>query len=255
MFEQATLSGGPLSTRLWSTFAGVGGQAFVVGATLLVPLIWPAALPQLQSYITLQAPGPPPPPPSPPEGYTVRPKPVRLTDIRCNFCAPPTVPNRIETVVDDPPQLMSDNTGVSGGLDGVRTGVPNSLLDTVMRGGNVPPTPPPVAIVKPPAPPPPPAAPARYRIGGNVKPPIPVRRVDPVYPPLARTAHIEGVVELEGVIGADGRIHELKAKSGHMFLIPAALDAVRQWIYTPATLNGDPVEVIAPITVTFRLGH
>jgi protein TonB len=253
MFEQATLSGGPLSTRLWSTFAGVGGQAFVVGMTLLVPLIWPAALPQLQSYITLQAPGPPPAPPPPPGEYTVRPRPVRLAEIRCTFCVPVTIPKGVKPVVDDPPELGEFGSipgSVPGGIPG---GIPGILPTSIVS--NVPPTPPPVAIVKTPGPPPPSAAPARYRIGGNVKPPIPVRRVDPVYPPLARTAHIEGVVELEGVIGADGRIHELKAKSGHMFLIPAALDAVRQWIYMPGTLNGDPVEVIAPITVTFRLGH
>jgi protein TonB len=254
MFEQATLSGGPLSTRLWSTCAGIGGQAFVVGVTLLVPLIWPAALPQLQSYITLQAPGPPPPPAPPPGEYTVRPRILRTAEIRCTFCAPVTAPTGVKPVVDDPPEL-GESGGLPGGVPGgIPGGIPGSLPTSIIT--SVLPLPPlPVTVVKPPLPQPPPAAPMRYRVGGNVKPPIPVRRVEPVYPPLARAAHIEGVVELEGVIGADGRIHELKARSGHMFLIPAALDAVRQWIYTPATLNGDPVEVIAPITVTFRLGH
>jgi protein TonB len=80
-----------------------------------------------------------------------------------------------------------------------------------------------------------------------------IHRVEPLYPELARRAHIGGVVSLEGVIGTDGRIRELKVLSGHPLLTKAALDAVSQWRYRPTTLNGDPVEVIAPIIVTFRL--
>lgn len=66
-------------------------------------------------------------------------------------------------------------------------------------------------------------------------------------------ARVSGVVELEAVVGIDGRIRELRVKSGSPLLAPAAVEAVRQWIYEPTTLNGEPVEIIAPITVTFRL--
>jgi protein TonB len=86
-----------------------------------------------------------------------------------------------------------------------------------------------------------------------VKEAVVVRRVEPVYPDLARRARISGEVQLEGVIGTDGRIRELKVLSGHPLLTKAALDAVSQWLYRPTTLNGEAVEVIAPITVTFRL--
>ena len=55
------------------------------------------------------------------------------------------------------------------------------------------------------------------------------------------------------MLGTDGRIHELKVMRGHPLLVGAALDAVRQWIYAPTTLNGQAVEVSAPITVTFIL--
>lgn len=64
---------------------------------------------------------------------------------------------------------------------------------------------------------------------------------------------VSGVVELIGVIGTDGRIKELRVKSGHPLLARAALEAVARWIYKPTRLNGSPVEVEAPITVTFRL--
>jgi protein TonB len=91
------------------------------------------------------------------------------------------------------------------------------------------------------------------KTGGLVQLARPIHRVEPRYPALARQARISGEVELAGVIGTDGRIHELKVVRGHPLLVHAALDAVRQWIWAPTTLNGDPVEVIAPIIVTFVL--
>ncbi len=91
------------------------------------------------------------------------------------------------------------------------------------------------------------------RVGGVVDPAEPVRRVDPVFPPLAIRMRVAGTVRLEGVIGTDGRIRELRVISGHPLLVQSAVDAVRQWLYRPTTLNGDAVEVICPINVTFRL--
>jgi TonB family protein len=91
------------------------------------------------------------------------------------------------------------------------------------------------------------------RQGGFVKPAQIINRVDPKYPQLAIQTHLSGTVELEGVIGVDGHLRELKILGGHPFFTKAALDAVSRWTYEPTTLNGDPVEVIAPITVTFRL--
>ena len=80
-----------------------------------------------------------------------------------------------------------------------------------------------------------------------------IYRPEPSYPPLARQARVSGTVQLEGVIGTDGRLKELRVVSGHPLLARAALEAVSQWVYKPTLLNGRPVEVIAPITVTFRL--
>jgi protein TonB len=77
--------------------------------------------------------------------------------------------------------------------------------------------------------------------------------VEPRYPQPAIMARISGPVQLEGIIGTDGRIRDLHALSGNPVLVPAALEAVRQWVYEPTLLNGKPVEVIAPITVIFRL--
>ena len=64
---------------------------------------------------------------------------------------------------------------------------------------------------------------------------------------------MSGVVELAGVLGVDGRIHELRVLRGHPLLVNAAMEAVRQWVYEPTLLNGQPVEVSAPIIVNFIL--
>jgi protein TonB len=82
-----------------------------------------------------------------------------------------------------------------------------------------------------------------------------VKKVIPEYPPLAKTARVSGVVHLLGVIAKDGTIQNLQVIAGHPLLTRAALEAVRQWIYEPTLLNGQPVEVIAPIDVNFTLGQ
>jgi protein TonB len=97
----------------------------------------------------------------------------------------------------------------------------------------------------------------------SVKPPrvtalrlaTPILKVDPIYPALARQARVSGTVELLGVLGTDGRIHELKVLHGHPLLVGAALEAVRQWVFEPTMLNGQAVEVAAPITVNFILNR
>ena len=105
-----------------------------------------------------------------------------------------------------------------------------------------------------PAPPPPKATPARIRVGGNVQAAKMVRQVMPVYPPIAKTAHISGTVVLHAVIAKDGSVEDLQYVSGPPLLMKSAMDAVKQWRYQPTQLNGDPVEVDTTISVVFTLG-
>jgi protein TonB len=83
---------------------------------------------------------------------------------------------------------------------------------------------------------------------GNV-----VHRVQPVYPPLARQARIQGVVQLRAIISKTGTIERLAVESGHPMRAGAAIDAVRQWRYRPYLLNDEPVEIETEITVNFLL--
>ena len=80
-----------------------------------------------------------------------------------------------------------------------------------------------------------------------------IHRVQPEYPQLARQARIQGTVVLRAVISREGRIENLQVLSGHPLLVPAAMDAVRQWRYRPYFLNDLPVEVETQITVNFTL--
>jgi protein TonB len=81
-----------------------------------------------------------------------------------------------------------------------------------------------------------------------------VHKVLPVYPPLARSARIQGQVVLQAVISKQGIIDNLRVVTGHPMLVPAAIEAVRQWRYRPYVLNNEPVEVETQITVNFGLG-
>jgi len=77
--------------------------------------------------------------------------------------------------------------------------------------------------------------------------------VEPSYPPIARAARVQGNVVLKAIIDKAGNIQDLQLVSGHPMLVPAAIEAVRQWHYKPYLLNGQPVEVETTVTVIFML--
>jgi protein TonB len=90
-------------------------------------------------------------------------------------------------------------------------------------------------------------------VGRLVRPPTKLRDARPIYPDIARQARVQGSVVIECIIAPDGRVDEVQVVSGHPLLQEAALDAVRQWRYTPSLLNGVPVPVIMTVTVNFIL--
>jgi TonB family protein len=105
------------------------------------------------------------------------------------------------------------------------------------------------------APPPPSGDTKRITIGGSVQQSKLISQPKPVYPPLAKQAKISGVVQLQAIISKDGTMQNLTVISGHPLLIPAALEAVKQWVYQKTLLNGEPVEVITQIDVNFTLAE
>lgn len=89
------------------------------------------------------------------------------------------------------------------------------------------------------------------RVGGQIKPPTKIKDVQPVYPVIARTARVGGVVTIEATIGPDGTVTDTNVLRSVPLLDQAALDAVRQWEYTPTLQNGQPVPVVVTIAVNF----
>lgn len=138
------------------------------------------------------------------------------------------------------PMVQPQEPGVTGG-------VPGGVVGGVLGG-----------VVSTPAPPPPPAreipkAPMRVRMGGNAVQSGLIHRVNPVYPPLAKAARIQGTVVLEVSISKQGAVENVSVLRGHPLLIQAAIDAVKQWQYMPILLNGEPTEVVTTVTVNFTL--
>ncbi len=95
--------------------------------------------------------------------------------------------------------------------------------------------------------------PSAVRVGGNVAEQNLMEKVEPVYPPLALQAHIQGTVRFTAVIDKEGHISKLTLVSGHPLLVTSAQEAVQKWVYRPTLLNGEPVAVITTIEVPFSL--
>lgn len=236
--------------------AGLSGQLFALGVAMLMPLVYTDQLPGFR-WTDLHI-LPPVGAPSPPPDF-VRAEPRTQPASRPTFAepklvAPTAMPDRVEIIIDPPPaaNLGYDGPYVPGAVPysgpASATGIPNSI--------GIAPVPP-TAEAKPKQAESPKAAetlrPAQIRVGGDVQEAKILNRVIPSYPALARQARVQGTVEVLGVIGRDGRVQQLRVVSGHPLLTPAAVEAVKQWVYRPTLLNGEPVEVVAPISVHFRL--
>jgi protein TonB len=244
MFEDSLLeSGGKLRRRSpWATLVSFLIQAALVGVLVLIPLIYTEALPKQQLMGYLIAPPPPPPPPPPPAAAQIVKVAKPTTEIdKGQLKAPTAIPKKIAIIHDDePPASGGVVGGVVGGVPGGQAGgVIGGVLGSIVSAA-------PTAVPRE-------ATPQRIKVSAGVTQGLLIRRVTPVYPPLAKQARISGSVVLQAVIGKDGSIENLKAVSGHPMLIQSALDAVRQWRYKPYYLNGEPVEVDTQVTVNFTL--
>jgi protein TonB len=255
MFEQTFVEGRGKTNTTWTVLVSFAGQVVLIGIAILIPMIYFDALPKSQLTSFLVAPPPPPPPPPPPAAAPI--KVVKVIPRQFDagrLMAPKVVPKEIAVIKEE--EMAPPSSGGVGVVGGVPGGVPGGTPGGVIGGiiGSVP-------TAAPPPPPPPvkqevkQAAPQRIRVGGNVQQALLIRQPKPVYPPLAKQARIQGVVRLNAIIGKDGTIQNLTVASGHPLLVPAAMEAVKQWVYKPTLLNGEPVEVVTQIDVNFTLSQ
>jgi len=242
MFESSLIeSGRKLPKRSpWTALAAVGLQILFLAALVIIPLYHTEALPKREMLTMLYLAPPSAPPPLAIEApRTAMP---RLTS------SAPSIPNPVEKAQEAaPPAETSSGVagGVSGGvIGGISGGAPAPAFGAVLSGTYTVPVLPTSAAAP---------APKRIRVAARVAEGNLIHDVTPVYPPEAGRARMEGVVTLIAVIGKDGRVEDVRVVSGAPLLVQAALEAVRQWRYRPYMLDGQPVEVDAPVVINFTL--
>jgi periplasmic protein TonB len=233
MFQTLEATWDRSGRRRWSTLASFTMQALALSLLLAIPLVWvegPARLRWIDSSILT-----PPAAPAPPNVHRA----THGSEMHEGQVLTPQPPNIFAPIDNSlaPPAPGIGDIRVPGGSEVARRGVPGSIGD-------------PIASILPP----PIAKPVRpLRVStmavGNL-----AYRVQPAYPPLARSARIEGEVRLRAIISKMGVIENLEVLNGHPMLVKAAVEAVKQWRYRPYMLNGEPIEVETEITVNFTLG-
>ncbi|MFZ0739908.1 MAG: energy transducer TonB [Candidatus Acidiferrales bacterium] len=230
------------TNKSWTVALSAIIQGAILFVLVLIPLIYTEALPKQLLTTFLVAPAPPPPPPPPAAAVQRIVKPVARIIQAGKMMAPTVIPKKVEMIKEE--ELPPD-VGAAGVVGGVPGGIPGGSAGGVLGGiiGGVGS-----------GPPPPPRPQGRIRVGGNVQAARMLRQVQPIYPQIAKTAHVQGTVILHAIIAKDGTVQELQYISGPPLLMKAAMDAVREWRYQPTQLNGEPVEVDTTISVIFTLG-
>jgi protein TonB len=239
MFAESMLetSWGQWTRRSWTTLTSFGLQVVLIGVLLTIPLLRTAGIPRARTVSTPITVG--------------RRDPISGTPVRARTASAVSVipydgrlmmPTRIPTTISHGDG--SAGKSESGGSDrlgdvGLQTG-PSIGFPLTMSGTR------PLMPL--------PAAPKLrpFRTSSMLQGSL-IRQVEPVYPPLARSALIQGPVILEAAISKEGVVEHPRLISGHPLLVPAAVAAVSQWRYRPYILNGEAIEVETQITVNFVL--
>lgn len=192
---------------------------------------------------------PPPPPPPPPPAVTVKVAPARkVFEDAGKLIAPRVIPKEVQIIKEAPLPPDMEGGGVAGGVPGgVAGGSMGGVIGGVIGGMS--------SAIPAPLAPKSSGPKAPVRVGGRVKEPRLITRVDPIYPALAKQTHMQGSVVIDAIIDEHGEVVEMKVVSGPPLLIQAAMDAVRRWRYEPTYLNEEPVPVQLNVTVTFRLNE
>jgi periplasmic protein TonB len=220
-----------LGSRKWYTLPlSLFSHSAIVLALVAIPILAPAVMPSVFAdaeidYMPTVLP-PPPPPPAIRKLDVVKP-------IENPNAAPLEPPDGIRPEPIDRDPVVDTVPGIVGGsIDGT------------------------AELVAPPPPPEEKAPPVPVRPGfQGVRNPVKTHHVDPVYPQFAIISRTQGVVIVEATIGEDGRVINARILRSVALLDQAALDAVRQWQFTPTQLNGKPVPVIMTVTVNFTLSR
>lgn len=229
LFGNVTRPSISIGSRKWHTLPlSIVSHSLIVIVIVALPILAPVVLPlvaeDMDGVVLISVPNPPPLP--------------TLTRVS----AKPMV-NPSAAPIAAPAEIRKE-TGLEAGFE-------NTVTSSVIDGGIVGEITDSIAPLTPP--PPPPAPPQPIPVGGTIRTPVKVRDAAPVYPQIAQAARVQGIVILEATIGADGQVVNARVLRSVPLLDQAALDAVRQWQFTPTLLNGVPVPVVMSVTVSFVL--
>ena len=217
-------------------------HALVIGGAAISQLWAVSDVPEpvIPIAMVVTMPPPPPPPPPPPQPPETAKPPVTVPDTTA--VQPPGIPDTIPT---PGPSAGGATGGVPGGIPGGQAGgVPGGIpggVDTGHTSTEVP------AAASDEVP---------IVIGGEVMPPVILRRVEPQYPEVARHAGLQGVVIAEAIIDKAGNVVDVRIlRPLGLGCSEAALEAIKSWKYRPAMLNTRAVAVYLTVTVNFRLSR
>ena len=203
LFEEVVNPAVRLGSKQWYVLPlSILAHTVAIAVAIIIPLMAADILPTPPSMMAFVSAAPPPPPPPPPPPQAAPPPKV---EVQVNPGAAP---------IEAPSEIRAE-TGLDTGFEkaSVVGGVEGGMIGGIVGG-----------LEPPPPPPPPPVAPVR--VGGNIKPPTQIKRVNPVYPPIAQSARVQGVVIIEAVIGPGGQIQDARILRSIPLLDQAALDAV-----------------------------
>jgi protein TonB len=252
MFEWSLIESTALKTSTQTKWYFLGTMA--VYATLILNAIVASILlvnPQLREQFISQSLMAPPPPPAPApvrhHGLLVEKNVIRIPE---GFVAPTQTPEIL------PLPDVSVMTVAIGGKGSVLGGLPGDI-DWSLRGGALDGTLGGIAgLIEPP-----PRQPKKEekqqepprRVSLGVLQGSAIRKVQPVYPPMARATRVQGQVQIEVVIDVDGSVIQATVIDGHPFLQRAALEAAQQWKFRPTLLSGEPIKVTGILIFRFSL--
>jgi periplasmic protein TonB len=228
LFGNVTRPSISIGNRKWYTVpVSLLSHAVVIAMIVIAPILAAPMMPGVldNSTIFRIIDLVPPTPPLPPAIREHKPKPV--VDPGISVVAPTGISDEPEVIHDAP----ATTVGVVDGIDNIDRDLP----------------PPPVVIQQ--------APPEPVRVGHTIRQPVKTRGADPVYPPIAQSARVQGIVIIEATLTPEGRVANARILRSVPLLDQAALDAVRTWEYTPTMLNGVPVPVIMTVTVQFTLSR
>jgi protein TonB len=213
-------------------------HSILIAAVIVIPLFFYDSLPApdeaIRAFFVTPVVAAPPPPPPPPPAAGVRPAP------RTPVAPHPEEPAKFVAPLDTPTEVKPEegiSLGVEGGVPGgVEGGVPGGVVGGIV-GGLPQEAPPPVTKV--------------VRVGGLIKAPQLLKKVDPVYPELAKQARLSALIILEATVDATGRVQQVTILRGSPIFDEEAIAAVKAWQYRPLLLNGVPTPFMLTVTLKF----